>query len=90
MIPVSEVQISYNMPVELNLCFLCYKESPSQGSSIRRKHVMLRIQLPFSILALFVRNRANVVAVFEGSPIRYNKAAFHLTNVGKANSFPGQ
>ena len=48
---------------------------------------MLRIQLLFSMIALFVRiellrssflrfppNRANGVAVFEGSPIRYNKA----------------
>ena len=48
---------------------------------------MLRIQLLFSMIALFVRmelmcssirrlhaNTANVVAVFEGSPIRYSSA----------------
>ena len=46
---------------------------------------MLQIQLLFSTIALFVRiecssilrlppNRANGIAVFKGSPIRYNKA----------------
>ena len=48
------------------------------------KYGMLRIQLLISMIALFERielsfirrfppNRANGVAVFEGSPIRYNK-----------------
>ena len=52
---------------------------------------MLRIQLLFSTIALFVLielyrsirrlppNRANGVAVFENSPIRYNSASFTLT-----------
>ena len=48
---------------------------------------MLRIQLLFGMIALFVRielvfgsirrrhpNRADGVVVFEGSPVRYNKA----------------
>ena len=52
---------------------------------------MLRIHLLFSMIALFVRiellcrsirrlppNKAYGVAIFEGSPIRYNKAIYTI------------
>ena len=55
-----------------------------------RKYNMLRIQLLFSMIALFVRiellfrsnrgfppKRANRVAVFESSPIRFNSALLY-------------
>ena len=67
------------MSVALKLCFLCNLGLPSQESSIR-KHVKLRMQLLYGMIALFVRkellcssirrllpNRANGEAVFEGS-----------------------
>ena len=86
-IPVSEVQILFKMSVALKLCFLCYHESPSQSTSVRRKTCHASVQLLFGVIALFVRrellfgsfrrfpqNRGNGVAEFEGSPIRYNNA----------------
>ena len=48
------VQIPSSITAALNLCSLRNLGSPSQDSSIRRKTVLLRIQLPFSIIALFV------------------------------------
>ena len=55
MIQVSEARIPSNMSVTLNLCFLCKLRLQSQSSFVRRKHVTLRIQLLFSMIALFVR-----------------------------------
>ena len=56
---------------------------------------MLRVQLLLSIIALFVHsnsirrlppNRANGVAVFEGSPIRYNIAFILQTVIDEFSS----
>ena len=87
MIPVSKVQLPFNLFVALKLCFLCYHGSPSQNTSVRRKTCHASVQLLYGMTALFVRrellfsssrrfpqNRGNGVAVFEGSPIRYNNA----------------
>ena len=87
MIPVSEVQIPFNLSVALKLCFFCYHGSSSQITSVRRKTSHASVQLLFGRIAIFVRrellfcsyrrfpqNRGNGVAVFEGSPIRYNNA----------------
>ena len=66
---------------------LCYHGSPSQSISVRRKTCHASVQLLFGMIALFVGRellfssfrrfplkRGNGVAVFEGSPIRYNNA----------------
>ena len=87
MIPASEVQIPFNVSVALKLGFLCYHGWPSQSTSVRRKTCHASVQLLLGIITLFVRrellfssfrrfaqNRGNGVAVFEGSPIRYNNA----------------
>ena len=76
---------SIHLSVALKLCFLCYYGSPSQSTSVQRKTCHASVQLLFGMIALFVRrellfsslrrfpqNRGNGVAVFEGSPIRYN------------------
>ena len=87
MIPVSEVQVPSNMSIALTLCFLCYLGSSSQCSSVRRKMCQSPNTATLQYDALFVRidlhvlcssicrlppNRANGVAVFKGSPIRYS------------------
>ena len=87
MIPVSEMQIQFNLSVALKLCFLCYHGSPSQSTFVRRKTCHASVQLLFGMIALFVgrellfssfrrfpQNRGNRVAAFEGSPVRYNNA----------------
>ena len=86
-IPVSEMQIPFNLSIAQKLCFLCYHGSPSQSTSVRRKTCHASVQLLFGMIALFVRrellfgsfrrfpkNRGVGVAVFEGSPIQYNNA----------------
>ena len=78
---------SIHLSVALKLCFLCYYGSPSQSTSVQRKTCHASVQLLFGMIALFVerellvssfrrfpQNRGNGVAVFEGSPIRYNNA----------------
>ena len=88
--PVSEVEITSNISVVLILHFLCnLKGHLARVALLEGKHTMLRIQLLFNIISLLVGikllcssicrfppNRANGEAVFEGSPIRYNNAAY--------------
>ena len=70
------MQIPPNMSAALDICCLFYVGSPSQSSSIRRKtrHAPDTATLEHDSSIRFSPNRANGVAVFEGSPIRYNKA----------------
>ena len=88
--PISEVQIPSIMSVAPNLCFLCNVESPSLNTSktIRRKtcyapntatlkhdsSTFVRVELLCISICRISPNRAKGVAVFEGSPIRYNIA----------------
>ena len=97
MIPASEMderttsKISSNVSVSLNLCYLRNLVSPSPGKLYSaKKHVMLRIQIFFSTIALFIRmnllcssicrlppNGANGVAVFEGRAMQYSVHVQH-------------
>ena len=51
MIPVSEVQIQFNVSVALKLCFFCYHGSSSQSTSARRKTSHASVQLLFGMVA---------------------------------------
>ena len=87
MIPVSEVQIPFNVTVALKVCFLCYHTSSSQSISFWEKTSHASVQLLFGMIAIFVgtellispfrkfpQNRGTGAAAFEGSPIQYNNA----------------
>ena len=65
------------------MCFLCNLGLLSQDSSIRREtcHVPNTATLHHgsSIRSYRCPNRANGVDVFEGCPIRYNRATFDFS-----------
>ena len=54
------------MSVALNLCFLCNLRYQAKVDLFGGKHVMLRIQLFFGTIALFVRIESITVALFIG------------------------
>ena len=74
---VSEVQVPSNISVAPNLCFLCNLGLPRQVSSIRMKTCHApNTASPQHDNYRLSPNRANGVAVFEGSSIMFNNALF--------------
>ena len=103
MIPIPEqLEIPYNISVALNLCYLCIPASTNSIVALYGgNYVMIRIQLLFSTTTLFVRtellcssirrlpsNRTNSVAVFEGSPFRYNSALLYRIGLPSNTATP--
>ena len=86
-IPVSEVQIPFNKSVALNLCFLCNLGSPSQNSSIRRKTCHAPYAATLQHDSSIRTNRADIVAVFEGCPIQYNKHSLSFKSLHLLGTF---